>query len=213
MKVAIFARVSTKDGKQTTDRQINDLKSFISSQSWTVSETITETISGAKKNDNRAGLQKIFALAESGKIQKIVITEISRLGRKVAEAVKIIDRLHAAKVSIYIQNIGIETLLPNGKENFMFKPILLTLIGFAEMERELLRERILSGLETAKKNGVKLGRPKGSKLEDATFLQKYTKVVRKIKEGKMSIREIAAVCECSTFTVQKVKKMIKYKTT
>ena len=93
--------------------------------------------------------------------------------------------------------------------NFMFKPILLTLIGFAEMERELLRERILSGLETAKKNGVTLGRPKDSKMKDADYLKKHSKIVRKIQDKKMSIREISAVCQVSTYTVQNVKKILK----
>ena len=90
----------------------------------------------------------------------------------------------------------------------MFKPILLTLIGFAEMERELLRERILSGLETARKNGVVLGRPKGSKMKDSQYLSKYPKVVRKLKEENMSIREVAAVCGVSTYTVQNVKRIL-----
>lgn len=209
MNVAVFARVSTKDGRQNTERQINDLTEFAAGQKWTVKKIITEEISGAKTNKDRAGLQQLFRLAQDRKIQKVVITEISRLGRKVSEALEIIDRLHDFKVSIYIQNIGIETLLPNGKENFMFKPILLTLIGFAEMERELLRERILSGLETARKNGVKLGRPKGSTLKDAGLLSKYPKVVRKLKEDNMSIREVAKVCEVSTYTVQKVKKVLR----
>ena len=203
MKVAIFARVSTTD-RQTTDRQINDLRDLCAKQSWTVAETITEHVSGAKSNTDRAGIQELFALAQRRAVQKVVVTEISRIGRNVAESVQIIETLTAAGVSLYIQNIGMETLLADGRANFMFKPILLTLVGFAEMERELLRERIKSGLDTARRKGKKLGRPAGATETADDILAKYPAVVRNIRTG-LSVRKIAKICDVSAGTVQKVK--------
>ena len=203
MKVAIFARVSTTD-RQTTDRQINDLRDLCTNQSWTIVETIAEHVSGAKANIDREGVQQLFALAKRRTIQKVIVTEISRIGRNVAESVQIIETLTAAGVSLYIQNIGMETLLADGRTNFMFKPILLTLVGFAEMERELLRERIKSGLDTARRKGKKLGRPAGATETADDILAKYPSVVRNIRSG-LSVRKIAKICDVSAGTVQKVK--------
>lgn len=200
--VVLFCRVSTND--QHNLRQINDLSTLANQQGWIIEEIITEYISGAKRNDQREELNKVLRMAAAGTIQKVVVTEISRIGRKVSEVIKIIEQLAAFKVSIYIQNIGMETLLPNGNENFMFKPILVTLAGFAEMERELLRERIKSGLETAKRKGVTLGRPEGS-AEDIDVLEKYKPVVKYLKQD-LSIRKVARLADVSPATVQKVKK-------
>ena len=206
MKVAIFARVSTTD-RQTTTRQVNDLRDLCANQSWTVAHVITEHGSGAKTNDAREGVQQLFDLATRRAVQKVVITEISRIGRNVSESVQIIDRLTAAGVSLYIQNIGMETLLADGRPNFMFKPILLTLVGFAEMERELLRERIRSGLDTARRNGKKLGRPEGKTETTADILAKYPKVVKELRAGT-SVRKAAKICDVSANTVQKVSQAV-----
>lgn len=208
MKVAIFARVSTTD-KQTTARQVNDLRDLCANNGWTVVATITEHVSGAKANDDREGLQELFTLAQRRQISKVVITEVSRIGRNVSEGVQIIDRLTACGVSLYIQNIGMETLLADGRSNFMFKPILLTLVGFAEMERELLRERIKSGLETAKRKGKKLGRPTGVVESSDDVLAKYPAVVRQVRSSALSVRQIAKLCDVSPNTVQKVKQALR----
>ena len=208
MNVAIFTRVSTND--QTTDRQTNDLRDLCAKQGWTITHTITETVSGAKRATDRAGIQQLFNLAKSKTIKKVVITEVSRIGRNVAEGVQIIEALAQAGVSLYVGNIGMETLLPDGKQNFMFKPILLTLIGFAEMERELMRERIKSGLATAKKKGKTLGRPEG-KESDTETLDKYPTVTKAVRAGALSIRKIAKLYDVSPNTVQKVKEAMKRK--
>lgn len=205
MKVAIFARVSTND--QNTDRQINDLQALCTNNGWTVSHIITEKVSGAKTTTDREGIQALFDLAQRRSVQKVVITEVSRIGRNVADGVQIIETLTACGVSIYVQNIGMETLLPDGRQNFMFKPILLTLIGFAEMERELLRERIKSGLATARKKGKKLGRPTGATETPDDILAKYPKIVRELRAG-LSVRKAAKVCEVSPNTIQKVKQAL-----
>ena len=207
MRVAIFARVSTKDGRQNNARQVDDLKGLCESKGWEVVEVITENISGATANDDRPELQKLFKLAQARTIQKVIITEVSRLGRKVSDGIKVIDMMTEAGVSVYIQNIGMETLLSDGKPNFMFKPILLTLIGFSEMERELLRERIKSGLNAARKAGKRLGRPLGKDSKDV-ILAKYPQLVKEIKKGQLSVRKLAKVCDVSPSTVQKVKAII-----
>lgn len=204
MKVAIFARISTNDGRQDNSRQVSQLEDFCKKQNWTVAEVITEEISGAKSTSEREQLQHLFQLAGTGAIQKVIISEVSRIGRKVSDGIEIIDKLTRLGVSIYVQNIGMETLLADGRPNFMFKPILLTLIGFAEMERELLRERIKSGLKNAKRKGKTLGRPAGQTEAPEDFLGKYPKVAKELKSG-LSLRKIAKLCDVSVNTVLKVR--------
>lgn len=203
MKVALFARVSTTD--QDNTRQLNDLHQIAEQQNWTVSAEIKETISGAKANSEREAITELLQLAAAGQIRKVVVTEVSRLGRKVSEVITLIELLQSFKVSIYIGNIGMETLKPNGNENIMFKPILVTLAGFAEMERELLRERIKSGMKAARKAGKRIGRPEGSTEQAADVLDKYPQVIKQLQKGR-SIRDAAKLASVSVGTVQKVKK-------
>lgn len=207
MRVAIFARVSTTDGRQCNDRQTSELNNLCSKNSWQVVETITEDISGAKDREQRKGLSKLVTLAQSGRIDKIVISEISRLGRKVSDGIKVIEEITEANVSIYIQNIGMETLLSDGSPNYMFKPILLTLMGFAEMEREQLRVRVKSGLENARRKGKTLGRPKGSTQSNKDLLRKYSGLKKDLESG-LSLRKAAKLHDVSPTTAQKVKRAI-----
>lgn len=208
MKVAIFARVSTNDGRQDNDRQTGDLLALAAQNGWHVEQTITEEISAAKCNDQRPGLQELLKLARSRKIKKVIVTEISRLGRKVSEGLQVIEELSKNGVSVYVQNIGIETLLSDGRENYMFKPILLTLMGFAEMERELLRDRVKSGLEAAKRRGKTLGRPTGSSKNEREIVKEYPAIVRALKAGELSIRQIAKLNDVAPNTVMKVKRAL-----
>ena len=207
MKVAIFARVSTSDGRQDNTRQTSELAALCARNNWQVVETIAEEISGSKSRQDRPGLKRLIELAGSGKINKVAISEISRLGRNVSDGIGVIDQLTKAGVSIFIANIGMETLLSDGRPNFMFKPIILTLMGFAEMEREQLRERVKSGLENARRKGKQLGRPEGSSKSDQDLLKQYPAVIRQLKADR-SIRETAKLCDVAPATVQKIKKAL-----
>lgn len=210
MKVAIFCRVSSKSDRQDTERQKNDLTRMCESNKWEVVELIEERISGKTKTDKRPKMQHLLNLAATKQIKKVVISEISRLGRNVKEGIEIIEELSAMRVSIYIANIGMETLKYNGEENVMFKPILITMMGYAQMESELMSERIRSGLKAAKKKGVVLGRRKGATKDIEQFLSENKKVVKELRSGT-SIRKTAKICDCSPSNVQKVKKALQEK--
>ncbi len=204
IRIAIFVRVSTK--QQDTVRQVDDLKKLCSKQGWEVASIITEKLSGTTKNSQRPGLKKLMDLADTGAIQKVVLSEVSRLGRNTREVLEIIEELSSRKISLYIQNHNLETLTPAGKVNSMARFMLTLLAEFARMERETLVERTISGQRRAwEVEGKQKGRPIGTKEAKDKILYKYPEVVRHLRADK-SLRDVAARCGVAINTVRKVKK-------
>lgn len=205
MNVALFVRVSTK--QQDYNRQVNDLISYANRQNHTIVATIHEQISGSTSYKDRPAILELLALAKSGRIEKILVTEVSRLGRKTSDILRIIEYLTEEKISVYILNYNLETLLPDKRINPVASIMFTLLAEFSRLERETLRDRIVSGLDTARKNGVKLGRPKGSVKSVQTIQAKYSRVIADLNSG-LSIRTISKLRGISVNTVQKVKAII-----
>ena len=107
-KAAIFVRVSKKE--QDYRRQIEDLQAVASAQGMDVVAEICEKISGVCSNQEREGLQDLLALARNGQIQKVLVQEVSRLGRSTVEVLQVVEELTALGVSIYVENFSMETL-------------------------------------------------------------------------------------------------------
>jgi DNA invertase Pin-like site-specific DNA recombinase len=137
----------------------------------------------------------------------ILVHEISRIARKNSVAHRFVESLEEFGVSLYWHAQGIETLLPNGKRNPASGIMLALLAEMARNEVETLRERINSGLDEARRKGVKLGRPVGTTLERDVFLQKHRDVLRLLKAGQ-SIRNAAKIANKGVSTVQRVKATI-----
>ena len=142
-----------------------------------------------------------------GGCSTLLVSEISRLGRTVKGVVNTIDELTKAGVNVYVQDINLWTLLPDGTENPMAKVILTVLALGAELERKSIVSRLNSGRERAKEKGVKMGRPEGSRMSDKDLLAKYPEVAKKLRKG-LSIREVSKICGRSVSTVQRVKKIL-----
>ena len=202
----IYARVSSSGDRQSTDRQVADLRAFATREGFEVLEVYAENCSGAR--EDRPELLRCVEYLKSGECSTLLVSEISRLGRSVKGVVNTIDELTRAKVNIYLQDINLYTLLPDGSENPLAKVILTVLALGAEIERQSIVRRLNSGRERAKEKGVKLGRPKGSMMSNQELLNKYPEVVRKLRKG-LSIREIAKICDVSASTVQRIKKAMK----
>ena len=199
-KGVIFVRVSKRE--QDYQRQLEDLRALAKTQNLEIIAEIAEKISGAKENQKRDGVQELLRLAQKGIIQKVLVQEVSRLGRSTVEVLKVLEELTSLRVSVYVQNFGFETL-KNGKRNPIAQFMFTLLAEFARMERETLRERILSGMEEARRQGKHLGRPDGSLENKETFLKKYPSVVRNLRQG-ISVRKTAKICDTSINTVRKV---------
>jgi DNA invertase Pin-like site-specific DNA recombinase len=200
--VAILVRVSSL--KQENDRQISELQAFADSKGYEVVEVCREHISGNANEDDRLGLHRAEELAQAGMVKKILVHEVSRLGRRNSISHAFVETLEDLKVSLYWHQQGIETLLPNGKRNPAAAIMFALLAEMARSERETLSERIRSGLAEARRKGRKLGRPQGTKDSTKEFLAKHPDIVRRLKEGH-SVRNTAKITGKGGSTVQRVK--------
>lgn len=204
--VALFARVSSQ--AQDFGRQLVDLQRHADRQQYQVVATIAEKLSGSRNSRaRRPDLDQLLQLARAGQIQKVLVTELSRLGRRARETRQVVEELMDMGVSVYALNIGLETLLPTGKRNSMAGLVMTVLMEVDEMESERNRERSSSGQEKAWAKGKQKGRPAGTGKSDAELLLQYPKVVQRLNEGR-SVRETHLLCQVATGTVQKVKKAL-----
>ena len=209
MKTAvIYARVSSAGERQSTDRQVEDLKSYADNDSIRVERVFEEHISGAKKNEERPVLQECLAFCRREHPDVLLVSELSRLGRSTVEILKAIDELSTERVSVYIQNIGLSTLQPDGRPDPVASIVIPVMGEVARIERENIRYRLNSGRKRYVADGGKLGRPKGTGLSPAEILEKYPGVARRLRQGKNSMAEIAKLEDVSESTVKKVKRAL-----
>lgn len=200
--VAILVRCSSD--KQTTSRQKSELLSYADSKGFFVVEVVEETISGRASALDRTGLKRIQELAETRKIKKVLVHEVSRVARTNSTLHRFVEHLEEHGVSLYWHSQAIETLLPSGKRNPAASIMLSLLAEMARNEVEVLRERINSGIAEARRKNVVLGRPKGSTISNEEMLSKHSDIVRLLKQGQ-SIRHASKISGKGTSTVQRVK--------
>lgn len=208
MNVVFLVRVST--AAQDFNYQINELTAFATLNKWNVASVFTEKISGTKALSERPELMRLIAYVKNNNIDKVMVTEISRLARNTNELLNVIELLNANRISLFIKSNGIETLDANGNVNILAKFMLTLLSEIAVMEKGTIRQRMKSGYLhyiSDKNNREKIGRPKNSKKEDSKYLQEYSGVVKLLKK-EYPVRKIAALEQVSVNTVQKVKKLI-----
>ncbi len=203
--VAILVRVSTV--KQENDRQISELQAYADSKGYEVVEICQEQVSGNANESDRHGLHRVEEMARAGMIRKVLVHEVSRLARRNSIAHGFLESLDAFGVSLYWHQQGVETLLPNGKRNPAAGIMFALLAEMARAEREMLSERIKSGLSEARRKGRKLGRPSGSKDTRKEFLAKHADIVRRLRDGH-SVRNTAKITGKGGSTVQRVKAVL-----
>ena len=205
-KVVIFARVSSTNGAQDYERQINDLQALASANNWTVEAVFAEKVSGAKKNIERTELMNMIDYINSHDINKVLVTELSRLGRDTLQVLQAIEILNQNKVSVFIQNYNIETLTPKGEINPMSQFLITILAEVARMERKTIRERVASGYQNFRNNGGKVGRRIGYTKSDEAMREECAEELRLLKRG-YSLRNTSKLTGTSINTLRKLTKL------
>lgn len=206
MNVVIYARVSSQGNRQSTERQVSDLRRYAEQREYTIARVFEEHISGKKNNRERKILQDCITYCSERRIDMLMITEMSRLGRTTLEVLKTLEVLHQKKVNVYIQNINMETLLPDGSINPITSIITTILAELANIEWQGIVDRLRSGRKQYIERGGKIGRKKGSGKSVEKMKEEYGEAI-KLLNKQYSVRSVAKLTGHSTSTIQKIKKI------
>ncbi len=204
-KVVIYARVSTKT--QEFDRQVAELREYAQKMEYEVVAEFTEKVSGAKKVEEREALTKLLAFTENHKVDKVLIYECSRLSRRAVDFLSVIDYLTNRKISVYIHQNGLETLLPSGQPNPIAQLVMGILAQFNSLERSLIRCRMESGYNHFRECGGKVGRKEGYRKSVEQMKTDYQKEIQLLKKG-LSLRNVQAITSTSVNTLRKLQKIL-----
>lgn len=189
-RIAMYARVSTSD--QSCERQLTELQAYAENKGYEITGTFKETGSGTKHD--RLERRKILELARKGKIDLVLVTELSRWGRSTADLRSTVEELAERKVALRALN-GPDFDISTAQGKLMLN----LLSAISEFERDLLRERIKSGMAHARAKGTKSGRAIGR-----PGYSHFEPVKRLLRLGK-SIRGVAKELGISKTTVMKIK--------
>ena len=204
-KAIIYARVSTAG--QDYDRQLAELRQYADRMGYDVVKTFSEKISGAKKVEERQAMTELLNYVEVNKVDKVLIYECSRLSRRAVDFLSIIEIFNEKKISLYIHQNGLETLLPNGKINPIATLVLGILAQFNGMERSLIRSRMESGYNNYRNNGGVVGRKTGYRKTSEQMKEEYAEEIRLLKKG-YSLRNISKITKTSVNTIRRIQKFI-----
>jgi putative DNA-invertase from lambdoid prophage Rac len=192
-RAAIYARVSTSD--QSCERQISELTAFAERGRYDVVGVFKETASGASAN--RAARKLIIDLAQARLIDAVLVTELSRWGRSTQDLLDTLNSLAGWKVSVVaMSGMTFELATPHGRM------MATMLAGIAQFERDLLSERVKSGLAAARARGKKLGRQPGQRPVSDKLAPK---VIQAVTDGR-SYRWIARDLGINKNTVLEIMK-------
>jgi DNA invertase Pin-like site-specific DNA recombinase len=190
MRIAIYTRVST--GSQTTENQLRELQTVAERHGWQVVVRFTdEGISGAKGRDQRPGLNRLMEGVTRRDFDKVMAWSVDRLGRSLPDLLNIMGELKANGVDLYLHQQSLDTSTPAGRAMFQMLGV------FSEFEREIIRERVNSGLARAKAQGKKLGRP-------TRDTPKRITAIRKLRNQGVGINKIARQLGIGVSVVQRV---------
>jgi DNA invertase Pin-like site-specific DNA recombinase len=189
-RVAIYTRVST--GSQTTENQLRELRAVAERLGHSVvAEFTDEGISGAKGREQRPGLDKLLDGVTRRDFDKVMAWSVDRLGRSLKDLLAFMGELKAKGVDLYLHQQALDTATPSGRAMFQMLGV------FSEFEREIIKERVNSGLARAKAQGKTLGRPR----RDTT---KRLDAIRELRQQGIGINKIARTLRIGVSVVQRI---------
>ena len=173
INAVIYSRVSSESERQDTERQTNELIDYAHRMGYTIVDVFEEKVSGFKKNEQRPVFSKMLEDIQIKNIDKVLVWELSRIGRSVLQSLQNIQTLHDLKVGIYIKNFNLETLNEDKTPNSLSMFMVQILFAVASMESKMTLSRLKSGYKNhIKKHGSKsVGRKKGNIDCDETILK------------------------------------------
>lgn len=184
-KIALYARTSTR--QQDPDIQLHALRAYARNRSAPAVEFVDQT-SGRK--DSRPALNELMRAARRREISALVIIKLDRLARSIRHLSTMVLELQALGVDLVVLDQAIDTATPAGR-------LLLNVLGsIAEFEGDLIRERVIAGIENARRKGVVLGRPQ--RLDDSAVTR-----ARQLRAAGLSLRQVGRAVGASASTVHR----------
>jgi len=181
MKCALYARVSTKD--QNPESQLRELREYAARRGWGVQEFVDHGVSGTR--DSRPALDEMLTAVRKGSVDVVLCWRFDRVARSTRFLVNMLDELRDLGVAFVSLQEQIDTASPMGKAMFTI------IAALAAFERDMIVERVRSGIRRAKAEGKHVGRPIGRMLKKPV----YDKHGRKVSPGEyraLSGLEVAA---------------------
>src|ERR1022692_3513627 len=187
IRAALYARISTLNHGQDPEVQLRELREFCHQRGFTIAqEYVDRGICGSR--EQRPALDKLIADCRKRIVDAVVVYRYDRFARSLRQLVNALDEFRALGIEFISIHEGVDTSTPNGRLVFgIFASI-------AEFERELIRDRVKSGLRNARAKGKRLGRPR--KIVDAAR-------IGRLRAQGVSWRKIARQMECSARTARR----------
>ena len=185
--IAIYARVSTQD--QSTESQLLDLRQYATSRGWSVFKEYTDNgVSGS--TDNRPALNELMADAKKRRFGAVLVWRFDRMARSTKHLILALEEFRNLGIDFVSFQENIDTSSPLGSAIFTI------ISAVAQLERDIIRERVKMGLRRARENGKRLGRPQGTSLD--------IEAASRLRREGMGLRQIAEKLGSSKTTVARV---------
>jgi len=188
-RLALYARVSTKNNGQDPETQLLALREYAKARRLEVfSEYVDNGISGSK--DSRPALNRLMTDARKRRFDVVIVARFDRFARSTRHLVLALEEFNALGIDFISLSESIDTSTPMGKM------VYTVIAAVAELERSLIRERVMMGINRARAEGTRLGRPPGSKAD--------TKRIQILKSQGLSTRQIASEMNVSKSTISRL---------
>lgn len=189
-RVALYCRVST--ASQTTENQRHDLEQVAAARAWNVVAQFSDDgIGGAKGRTDRPALDALLKAAVRREFDLVAVWALDRLGRSLEHLVATVNELQSLGIDLYSHKQALDTSTPAGRLAFQVFGAL------SEYERALLGERVKAGIERARRNGTRLGRP-------TNLNASVRAAIVALRAKDHPIRKIATQLKVGTGTVYRV---------
>jgi DNA invertase Pin-like site-specific DNA recombinase len=190
-RVAFYLRVST--GSQTVENQLQELTKAAEQRGWDLVEVYSDSgISGARGRDKRPAFDRLCRDAVAGKFDIVAAWSVDRLGRSVLHLAQFVEDLRSAGVGLFLLKQGLDSETPTGRAMLGMCSV------FAELEREIIRERIHAGLARVRAKGRRLGRPQIS----GALVDRIRRL--RADQPHLGVRKIAVAVGVGSTTVARV---------
>lgn len=177
-RVAVYARVSTEDKGQNPETQLLPLREHAASRGWEVIEYVDHA--SARDLRGRRRWRQLLADARDRRVDLVLVWKLDRFARSALDALQWLEQLDRYGVGFKILTQDIDTTTSSGRLVFT------VLAAVAEMEREIIRERVKAGMDRARSENRQLGRPKRQPVESH---RRYPEIRALVLDGTLTRAE------------------------